>query len=735
MTPVTRREFVRVTAVAGGGFQLAIALPARFWESPGSPAADADLTAFIHIGADDIVTITVPRPDMGQGSRTALAMLIAEELDADWSLVRVEQADLDEKRYGSQYAGGSNSVRAGWMPLRRAGATARWMLVEAAAGRWEVEASACVTEPGLVRHPASGRSSGYGALAADAARLPVPDDPPLKDPVSYRLIGHSTRQLDAPDIVVGSAVFGLDVERPRMLRAVVERAPVFGGRLAAVDRSAALAVPGVRHVVEIPGSAFRRLPNEPLVADGVAVLADSTWAALQGRRALRVEWDPGPGSAESTESFWERCEEAASRPDPTIVRDDGDIAAALESASRTIRSVYRLPFLAHAQMEPLNCVAEVTEGGCEIWAPTQNPAGTRHVAAAILKRAPETIQVHVMRSGGGFGRRFYGDYAAEAVFLSDAVGAPVQVTWTREDDMRHGAYRPAGYYTLEGGLDDQGNIVAWHDHLVNASRARALGMRPTERQAGQMYEYEFPMGFIPNVRLEYTEIDSVVQRGQWRAIEDSSNIFILESFFDELVRAAGRDPLEARLSLLGEPRQIPYWGGTYDTGRLRGVLETAASAAGWGQPLPNGVGRGLAASYANGAYVAHVVDVALDDGGKARVLRVVSAVDCGRVVNPSGAAAQVEGSIVFGLTAALYGRITVAGGSVNESNYHDYPVMRIDEMPEVDVHFIDSQAPPSGIGEGALPPMAPALTNAVYDLTGFRARTLPLAGQDLTGRG
>jgi isoquinoline 1-oxidoreductase beta subunit len=341
------------------------------------------------------------------------------------------------------------------------------------------------------------------------------------------------------------------------------------------------------------------------------------------------------------------------------------------------------------------------------------------------------IQVHVIRSGGGFGRRFYGDYVAEAVFLSSAVGAPVQVVWTREDDMRHGAYRPAGFYAIEGGLDEAGNIVAWHDHLVNASRDRSLGMSRPERYAGQMYEYAFPMGFIPNVRLEYTEVDSVIPRGQWRAIEASSNVFVLESFLDELAHAAGRDPVELRLTMLGAPRHVPYWGGTYDTGRLRGVLETAAAAAGWEKQSPEGVGRGIAASYANNAYVAHVVDVALDDVGEARVLRVVSAVDCGRVVNPSGAEAQVEGSIVFGLTAALYGRITVDGGSVTESNYHDYPLMRLNETPQFDIHFIESQAAPSGIGEGALPPIAPALTNAIYNLSGVRIRTLPLAGQQL----
>ena len=730
---VTRREFIRVTAVAGGGYQLAMTIPGRLWRAAADQSSGAALTVFIHISADNIVTITVPRPDMGQGARTSLPMLIADELDAEWSQVRVEQADLDESRYGSQYAGGSNSVRAGWEPLRRAGATARWMLVEAAARRWGVGASQCETGPGVVRHPPSGRTARYGSLASDAATLPVPDDPPLKDPAEYRIIGRSTRNVDAPDIVVGSAVFGLDAEPPGMLRAVVERSPVFGGRLVSFDPSAALAVPGVRHVLELPGSVFRMPRNEPLVPDGVAVVADSVWAALEGRKALRVEWEAGPGAAESTDAFWAKCEAAASRMNPTVVREDGDITAALNDAARRLKAVYRLPFLAHAQMEPLNCVAEVTRAGCEIWAPTQNPAGAREVAAAVTGYPPELIQVHVLRSGGGFGRRFYGDYVAEAVFISGAVGAAVQVVWTREDDMRHGAYRPAGYYALEGGLDERGNIVAWHDHLVNASRARSLGRARTERHAGQMYEYAFPMGFIPNVRLEYTEVDCVIPRGQWRAIEDSSNVFVLESFFDELARAAGRDPLDMRLSMLGEPRPMPYWGGTYHTGRLRGVLERAAAAAEWGRRTPAGVGRGIAASYANDAYVAHVVDVALDDAGTPRVQRVVSAVDCGRVVNPSGAEAQVEGSIIFGLTAALYGRITVNEGSVNESNYHDYPLMRLTETPELDIHFIESRVPPSGIGEGALPPIAPALTNAIYDLTGVRVRTLPVGGQALRG--
>jgi len=730
MTMVTRREFIRVTAVAGGGFQLAVGLPVQLWRIAGA-APTAELTVFIHIGTDDIVTITVPRPDMGQGARTALPMLIAEELDADWSLVRIEQADLNEDRYGGQYAGGSNSVRASWEPLRRAGGTARWMLIEAAARRWGVAASQCETGPGVVRHPPSGRTARYGSIVAEAAQLPVPTDPPLKDPAEYRIIGQRTGNVDAHDIVVGSAVFGLDLTRPGMLHAVVERSPVFGGNLVSVDPSAALAVPGVHDVVEVPGRAFQMPRNEPRVPDGVAVVADTVWAAFEGRRALQVAWESGPGSTESSDAFWAQCEAAARRADPTVVREDGDIAAALRNASKRVNAVYQLPFLAHAQMEPLNCIAEVSRAGCEIWAPTQNPAGARDVAAAVTGLPRETIQVHVIRPGGGFGRRFYGDYVAEAVFLSSTVGRPVQVVWTREDDMRHGAYRPAGYYVLEGGLDEAGNIVAWHDHLVNASRGRSLGDRRPERWAGQVYEYNFPMGFVPNVRLEYTELDSVIPRGQWRAIEDSSNVFVIESFLDELARAAGRDPVEMRLSMLGEARDVPYWGGSYDTGRLRGVLETVAAAAEWGRRPPEGVGRGIAASYANHAYVAHVVDVALDDEGKARVLRVVSAADCGRVVNPSGAEAQVEGSIVFGLTAALYGRITVDGGSVNESNYHDYPVMRLNEMPELDIHFIESQTPPSGIGEGALPPIAPALTNAIYDLTGVRIRTLPIAGQDL----
>jgi isoquinoline 1-oxidoreductase beta subunit len=724
---ITRRRFLRASAAAGGGLLIAVALPGcgdrGTGDTPGSAKGGEDFApnAFLRLDPDGTVTITVQRPELGQGVRTALAMIVAEELEADWRSVKVEQAGLDERLYGEQYAGGSDSVQFSWDLLRRAGATARELLVQAASKEWGVSAAECEARESRVLHGASGRSLDYGPLAVLASRgfsgeMPaaetlVASEPVLKSPGEYRLIGQRTPSLDAEGMLV----------------ATVERCPVFGGRVQGFDAAAAEAVPGVRAVVGIDADAVEDFgPNNPKMANGVAVVAESTWAAMKGREALRIDWNPGPGAAESTEGFWRECEQLAGDPAQARIRDDGDFEGAMARAARRAEATYRVPYLAHTPMEPMNAIAHVTDGRCDVWAPCQNPQYVGAAAGKVTGLPAEAIHVHVVRSGGGFGRRFYADYAAEAVYLSQAVDAPVQVVWSREDDVRHGFYRPAGQHMLTAGLDPAGRPVAWRHFLANASRYAALGRGDDPREAGELEDFDFPAGLLPNLRFEYSQLESVVPRGQWRSVEPSANVWVIQSFLDELAHTAGRDPLEYQLDLIGPPREVPFYSRTYSTGRLRRVLELAAEKAGWGRPRPPGVGVGIAGSYSNSSYVAHVVEVSVTADGRVRIDRVVSAVDCGMVVNPTGAEAQVEGCIVYGLTAALYGEITIREGRAAQGNFDDYPALRIDETPRMEVHFVESDLPPQGMGEPPLPPLLPAFTNALFDATGERVRELPV---------
>ncbi len=724
---MNRRVFLVTGAAAAGGLVLGTSIRRRGRE-PGPALVPGP---FVRIDEDGTITVTIARAEMGQGSRTALAMLAAEELDADWSKVRVEQGDLDE-RYGPQFAGGSAVMRTSWEPLRRAGATARAMLVAAAAARWNVEAGACRTEDGTVIHPPTGRRVGYGELVAAARILAVPKDVGLKERSTFAIIGRSRRNLDHPAIITGRIKFGLDTRVPGMFYVSIERAPVFGGRPAEVHADRARAVSGVRDVIVVNADAMPDFGgNNPRPANGVAVVATSTWAAMQGRRALRITWDDRGGQRESTAAMRDACARLVKRPDRWPTEYGGKVDAALAAAARRLEAVYETPLLSHAPMEPMSCVADVRPTRCEVWAPTQNPEYVRDAARKITGLPASSIVVHVTRMGGAFGRRFYADYAAEAIAVSKAIGAPVQVAWTREDDQRHGFYRPAGYHLLRGGVDGAGRIAAWEHRLWNASRGHFLqwpAMPGQELNPGELSPDDYPFVLAPAFRFAYTPIQSRIPRGQWRAVESSSNVFVSESFLDEMAYLAAADPLAFRLELIARQRQKTNPHGSYDPARMGRVLRLVGERAGWAAPLPAGRGRGIAACFANESYVAQVAEVSVTSDGAIAVDRIVCLVDCGIVVHPEGARAQVEGAITQGLSAALGEEITVAGGCVEQGNFDRYRLLRIGRAPKIDVHFVESGATLGGLGEPALPPVAPAVCNAIFAATGRarRIRRLPI---------
>ncbi|HVO21820.1 MAG TPA: molybdopterin cofactor-binding domain-containing protein, partial [Anaeromyxobacter sp.] len=629
----------------------------------------------------------------------ALPMIVADELGVDLGRVRVREA-LADPRYGQMMTVGSTSVRNGWEPLRKAGATAREMLVAAAAARWRVPAGACRAERGEVLGP-GGRRTPFGELVSRASRLPVPADPPLRDPATFRLVGRPLHRLDSAEKLTGRAVFGIDVVRPGMLYGAVARAPAWGAKVASFDGARALEVPGVRGV-------------HP-VSTGVAVVASSTWAAFRGREALQVSWDEGPNAGLDSAEIHRSLETGLMSPTGTA-RKDGAGAAALEGAARRIEAVYELPFLAHAPLEPMNCTAEVRRGSAEIWAPTQGPQQLQEAVARALGLEAREVVVHTTLLGGGFGRRANPDFAVEAAEVARAAGAPVKVTWDREDDLAHDRFRPVSLHRLAGGLDAQGRVVAWAHRVAAPSiLMQALG-RPSFAPGGPpdvvSGAHDPPYAF-PALEVDYALVETAVPVWYWRSVYPSQTAFANECFVDELAAAAGRDPLELRLELLAHDP------------RMAAVVRLAAQRSGWGAPLPAGRGRGMACHLDVGTRVAEVAEVSVADG-VVRVLRVVAAVDCGLCVNPDIAAGQIEGGIVFGLSAALKGEITVERGRVRERSFDDYPLLRLDEAPSVEVHFVESAAPPAGLGEPGVPPIAPAVANAVFAATGVRARRLPL---------
>lgn len=716
----SRRLFLKTGAAVGGGLLLSFNLPGA-GRAEGEAAANP-FNAFVRIAPDGTVTIAAKRPEIGQGIKTSMPMLIAEELDVDWSRVRIEQAPIDAKVFGEQSAGGSTSTPDDWEPMRQVGAVGRALLIQAAAQRWSTPAAGLATELGFVVDKAGNRRAAYGELAQAAAGLTAPDPKALvlKDPKTYRIIGKSQPQSDTPAIVVGKPLYGIDVRVPGMLYATFLKAPVFAAKVAKVDLAPAKAVKGVRHAFVVDGGTAL----EGLLG-GVVVVGDSWWAARKGRNALEVTWADHPTGAQSSAGFAARAAELHKQPPHRNVRTVGDVKAGLDGAAKVVRADYSYPFNAHATLEPQNCTASFKDGKVEIWAPAQNPEDGRELVARTLGIKPDDITIHFTRSGGGFGRRLMNDFMVEAAWISKVVGAPVKLLWTREDDMQHDFYRPAGYHSLTAGLDAQGDLVAWRNHFVSFGEGekfvRAAGMNATQ----------FPFGAVPNYALDVSVMPLGVPTGWLRAPGNNAYGFVLQGFTDEVAHAAGQDPVAFRRRLLGEPRLIgePGKGDSFDTGRMRGVLDLVAEKSGWGRKTDKGVGLGVACHYSHRGYVAVVVEVAVADG-QVTVRKAWAAVDVGRqIVNPNGAEQQVQGSVLDGIGSAMGQQITIENGAATQSNFGDFPMLRFADAPDVEVHFRVTDHDPTGLGEPALPPAPAALVNAIFAATGKRIRTLPIAGQ------
>jgi isoquinoline 1-oxidoreductase beta subunit len=710
---ISRRDFLKAGTVIGGGLILGI-FPRYDKASAEASEGTFAPNAFIRVGTDDSVTIIVNKSEMGQGVYTSIPMVVAEELEADWKKIRIEPAPVDPAYnhtvWGIQGTGGSTSTWTTWDQLRKAGAAARVMLIQAASETWGVDPLTCKAENGFVIHPESNRQLSYGKLVEKAALVSVPQDVPLKKTEEYKIIGKPVKRLDTPDKVMGKAVFGIDVKVPGMLTAVVARSPVFGGKLKSFNDNKAKGVSGVRSVLQIP--------------TGVAIVADDFWSAKLGRDVLDIVWEEGSLADFNTKKQRKRYADLAKSPG-AIARKDGDADSALLKAKKKISAEYEVPYLAHATMEPLNAVIDFRDDGCDVWTGTQFQTVDRNSAAEALGLKPEQVKLHTTFLGGGFGRRAnpHSDFVKEAAHVAKAVKKPVRVMWTREDDLRGGYYRPMWHDRISAGLDEQGNLTAWKHTIVGQSIIKGTafekvlvkeGMDETSVEGASDIPYE-----IPNILVELHSPEYPITVQWWRSVGHSHTAFVVETFIDDAAHAAGKDPYEFRRSMLAKDL------------RRKALLELVAQKAGWGGPLPEGRGRGIAVHRSFGSYVAQVAEVSVSKAGEVQVHKVVCAVDCGRIVNPDTIEAQMESGIVFGLSATLFSEITFNKGRVEQSNFHDYRLMRMRHMPLVEVHIMPSEEKPGGVGEPGVPPIAAAVANAIFAVTGKRIRRLPIRAEDL----
>lgn len=718
---LNRRDFLKTSGLAGAGLIIGIGLLDSRIAKGAVVDGVFEPSAYLKIGSDGKIIIMSKNPEIGQGVKTSMPQIIAEELELDWKQIEVVQAPLDSK-LGDQFAGGSTAIKQNFDGLLKAGAAAKEMLIEAASRKWKVSLNQCYASEGFVMRKNSNDKLSYAELANDASKLNVRENPKLKDKKDYKIIGKPLAGVDNKKIVTGTAEFGLDARPKGMVVASVERCPVFGGKVKKVDDAEALKIPGVEKVIVLEATA-----NPTRMVAGVAVVAKNTWTAMKGRKALKIEWDL-PTDVESDESLKNSFEKNINSKGE-VLRDDGNVDDAFAKASKVTEAIYEAPFLAHAPLEPMNYIADVRADGVDVWGPTQVPGSVRQLATIITGLTADKIKVTMTRVGGGFGRRLMADYAYEAISISKAISKPVQVVWTREDDMQHDFYRPAGMFKMKGAIDQNNKLTAWK---INASTTSRYAFRGATDPAykTEVFPDGFPAGFIPNFQMEYLPTQSKVPRGAWRAPGHNITAWLDQSFIDEMATLAGKDPVAFRLEILGEEdKEMPYsdhGGPVYSTKRLKNVIRLAAEKSNWNQPAPKGMYRGFAAHFMFGAYVAEVVTISMPSPETIKLEKAVCVCDCGIVINQSGAMNQLEGGIIDGLSVTLNGAIHIEGGKVKEGNFDDYRLLRMKDAPVVEVHLVDSNEGPEGLGEMSLPPVSAALCNAIFAATGKRIRKLPI---------